>query len=74
MRGTSTGASAVRLPTSRTAAHQRHRHAGRHATTTDAPTRAQMSTRTPTLTPRRSSGGHHKTLQVQPCCCAAARR
>jgi hypothetical protein len=37
-RGTTTGASAVRLPISRTTAHLRHRHEGRCAMTTNAPT------------------------------------
>jgi hypothetical protein len=74
MRGMATSASAVRLPTSRTATHQHHRHAGRHTTTTDAPMRARTSTPTPMLTLRRSSGGCHRTLPLRPCCCAAAQR
>jgi hypothetical protein len=40
VRGTTTGASAVRLQISRTAAHLRRRHASQCATTTDAPTKA----------------------------------
>jgi hypothetical protein len=55
MRGTTTGMSAVRLPSSRTAAHQRHRHAARHVTTIDAPTRAR--TPTPTLRSAALSAG-----------------
>jgi hypothetical protein len=43
MRGTVTGVSAIRLPISRTTAHQRHRRAGQHATTTDTPMRVRMS-------------------------------
>jgi hypothetical protein len=57
VRGTVTGVSAVQLPGSRTAAHQLHRHTGRHATTTDAPMRARTSTLTPDALPlfRRAS-------------------
>jgi hypothetical protein len=40
VRGTTIDLSAVQLPTSRTTAHQHHRHVCRHATTTDAPMRA----------------------------------
>jgi hypothetical protein len=54
MRGMETGVSAVRLVISYTVAHQRHRRAGRHATTTDAPTRA---------THRHSSGERRRTFE-----------
>jgi hypothetical protein len=54
MRGVETGVSAVQLVISRTAAHQRHRRAGRHATTTDTPTRE---------THRHSSGEHRRTFE-----------
>jgi hypothetical protein len=78
MTGMATGVSGAQLPSSRTAVHQRHRHAGRHAgrhaTTIDAPTRAQTSVPTLTLTLRRSSGGHRRTLPLCPCCCVVARR
>jgi hypothetical protein len=73
-RGTATDASVVRLTISCTAAHQRHRHAGRRATTTDTPTRARTSMPTPMLTLCHSSGGRRRTLPLQPCCCAAAQR
>jgi hypothetical protein len=63
VRGMATGVSAVRLPSSRMAAHQRHRLAGRHVTTTDTPTRARTSMPTPTLTVLRSSGGCRRTLR-----------
>jgi hypothetical protein len=72
-RGTGTGASAVQLSISRTAARLCHRHAGRRPTTTNAPTEVRMSTPTPTLTPRPSSGERLRTSPLQPCCCAAAR-
>jgi hypothetical protein len=68
-RGMTTGTRAVRLPTSRAATHQRHRHADRRATTTDALTRA----RTPMLTLHHFSRGRLRTLPPPPCCCAAAR-
>jgi hypothetical protein len=68
-RGMTTGTRAVRLPTSRAAAHQRRRHADRRATTTDALTRA----RTPMLTLHHFSRGRLRTLPPPPCCCAAAR-
>jgi hypothetical protein len=74
VREMATGVSAVRLPTSRTAAHQRHRRAGRHATTTDAPTRERMWKQTLTLTHRHTFGGRRRILPLRPCCCAAARR
>jgi hypothetical protein len=74
VRGMATDVSALRLPISRTVAHQHRRHVGQHATTTDAPTREQISTPTPTLTLHRSSGGHRRTLPLRPCYCAAARR
>jgi hypothetical protein len=74
VRGMTTGVSTVRLPISRTAVHQRRRRAGRHVTTTDAPTRARKLTRSPTLTLCHSSDGRHRTLPLRPCCCAAARR
>jgi hypothetical protein len=73
-RGMATGASTVRLPTNRETAHQRRHRVGRHATTTDAPTRARTSTRTLTLTHRRSFDGRRRTSPLRPCCCAAARR
>jgi hypothetical protein len=72
-RGTATGASAVRLSISRTVVHLRRRHAGQRATTTDAPTKVQMSTPTLTLTPRHSSGECPTTSPLRPYCCAAAR-
>jgi hypothetical protein len=68
------GASAVWLPSSCGPARLQHRHGGQHVTTTDAPMRVRTLTPTPTLTPRRSSGGHHKTLPRRPFCCAAVRR
>jgi hypothetical protein len=71
--GNGDGVSAVWLPSSHTAAHQHCRHAGWHATTTDAPTRVRTSTPTPTLTLHRSSSGHRRILPLRPCCCAAAR-
>jgi hypothetical protein len=40
----------------------------------DAPTKAQTSTPTLTVTPHRSLGGHCRTWPLQPCCSAAARR
>jgi hypothetical protein len=43
VRGMATGVSVVRLPTSRMAAHQCRRRVGRHATTTDVPTRVRTS-------------------------------
>jgi hypothetical protein len=67
-------ASTVRLPISRTAAHQHHQHVGRRAAATDTQTRARTSTSTPTLTLRHSSGGRPRTSPQQPCCCAAAWR
>jgi hypothetical protein len=60
-RGTTTDVSVVRLPTIRTTAHQHRRHAGRRATTTDAPKRVRTSTPTPTLTLHHSSGGRRRT-------------
>jgi hypothetical protein len=54
MRGVETGVSAVWLVISRTAAHQRRRRAGRHVTTTDAPTRE---------THRHSSGERRRTFE-----------
>jgi hypothetical protein len=72
VRGTTNGGSAARLPNNPKPAQQRRRPRDEHATTTDAPTRAQ--TPTPTLTPRHSSSGHRKTSPQQLCCCAAARR
>jgi hypothetical protein len=74
MRGTTTDVSAVQRSGSRTAAHRHHRHAGRHATTTDAPMRARTSTPMPTPMPCHSSGGCRRTLPLRPCYCAAARR
>jgi hypothetical protein len=73
---TASGASAARLPSCREHAHQRHRLGEERRTTTDAPMRALTLTPTPTLTltPCRSSGGRFRTLQRQPCCCAAVRR
>jgi hypothetical protein len=72
-RGTTTGASAVWLPISRTAAHLCCRHADRRATTTNAPTKAWTSTLTPTLTLCHFSGGRPRTSPLWPCCYAAAR-
>jgi hypothetical protein len=42
--------------------HRSHRHGGQHTTTTDAPTRVQMSMPTLMLMPRRSSSGRRRTL------------
>jgi hypothetical protein len=72
-RGTATGASAVRLPISRTAARLHRRHWGRRPTTIDTRTEAQTSMPTPTLTPHHSSGRRFRTSPLRPCCCAAAR-
>jgi hypothetical protein len=74
VRGMAIGVSAVRLPSSRTTARQHHRHTGQHATTTDAPTKARTSAPTPTLTPRRTSGGCRIPYLLQPCCYVAAQR
>jgi hypothetical protein len=60
VKGMANDASADRVPSSCGPARLCHRHGGQHATTTDAPTRARTST--PTLTPRRSSGGRRRTL------------
>jgi hypothetical protein len=68
VRGTATGTSAVRLPIIHTVAHLRCQHAGRCATTTDAPTKARTLTPTPTLTPCHSSGGCLRTSSLRPCC------
>jgi hypothetical protein len=71
--GTTTDASVVWLPTSRTAMHQRHRRAGRHATTIDAPTRVQPHADADADAPplfRRAS----QNLAAAACCCLAARR
>jgi hypothetical protein len=72
--GTASGVSAVRLPISRTPAHQHRRRTGWHAATTEKPTRARTSTRTPTLTPCRSSDGRRRILLLRPCCCAVVWR
>jgi hypothetical protein len=76
-RGTTTDASAVRLPISRTATHLRRQCADWCVTTTDVPTRARTSmpapTPTPTLMLRHSSGRRLRTLQCWPCCYATAR-
>jgi hypothetical protein len=72
VRGMASGANGARLPSSHGPAHLHHQHRGQHVTTTDAPTRAQ--TPIPTLTTRRSSGGHRRTLPQQPCYCAAVWR
>jgi hypothetical protein len=74
VRGTATGVSAVRLPISRTTAHQHHHCTGRHVTTTDTPKKARTSTQMPTQMLRRSFDGCHRTLPLWPCCYAAARR
>jgi hypothetical protein len=68
-RGMTTGASAARLQTSRTAAHLLRRHVSQSPTTTEALMKAQTST----LTLHHFFGGRHRTLQLRPCCCAAAR-
>jgi hypothetical protein len=68
-----TGVSAARLRTSRMDVHLRRRRAGQSPTTTDAPTQARTSTRTPTSMLWHSSGWRLKTLPLQPCCYAAAR-
>jgi hypothetical protein len=74
VRGMANSVSAARLLNGRGAAHQHHRHEGRHVTTTDAPTRALTSMPMPTLTHRHSSGGRRRTLPRQPCYCAAVWR
>jgi hypothetical protein len=74
VRGMATGVSIVQLKSSRTAVHQRHRHAGWHATTINAPTRVRTLKPMPTLMLRRSFVGRCRTLPLRPCCCAAARR
>jgi hypothetical protein len=68
--GMATGASAVRVQTSRTAAHLRRRHAGRSLTTTDTPMVAQTPMRM--LTHHHFFCGRPKTLPLQPCCCTTA--
>jgi hypothetical protein len=73
VRARTTGASTIRLPISRTAAHLRHRHAGWCVTTTDVPTKVRMSMLTLMLTTRHSYGGRPKTSLLRSCCCAAAR-
>jgi hypothetical protein len=56
------------LPNNHGPARRRRRPRDEHATTIDAPMRAQTST------PDHSSGGRRRTSPWQPCCCAAARR
>jgi hypothetical protein len=63
VRGMATDVSVVWLPTSRTAAHQCHHRAGRHATTTDTPTRVRTSTQMSTLTHHRSSDRRRRTCR-----------
>jgi hypothetical protein len=63
MKGTTSGASAARLPSSHRPAHQRCRLRDERATMTDAPTRSLTLTPMPTstLTPGRSSGWRRRT-------------
>jgi hypothetical protein len=61
-RGTTSDTSAAQPSSSHAPAPQRRRPGDEHATTTDTLTRVLTSTPTPTLTPRRSSGGRRRIL------------
>jgi hypothetical protein len=73
VRGTTSGRSATQLSNNLEPAPRRHRPEDVRVTTTNTPTRARMSTPTPTVMPRRSLGGSRRTSLLQPCCCVVVR-
>jgi hypothetical protein len=74
VRETTSGGSTAQLLNNLEVATRRRRPEDVRVIMTDAPTRARTSTPTPMLMPCRSSGRHHRTSLLRPCCSVAVRR